>query len=101
MLFLVISSPRPDRPSEVKAKRQEYWTWIQPLLDAKIALSIHARVGRGGVALFNVDSNLTLHRLLSEWAEIVPATFDIHPLVDPDEAQAYLKVHANEAARDA
>ncbi|MBO9355897.1 hypothetical protein GG851_18065 [Bordetella petrii] len=94
MLFLVISNPRPESPSTVKSNRQAYWKWIQPLLESKQALSVHARVGRGGVVLFDVDSNMTLHRLVSEWSEIVPAQFDIYPLVDSNSAQDYLKVHA-------
>ena len=28
MLFLIISTPRPERPSEVAATRQTFWPWI-------------------------------------------------------------------------
>ena len=28
MLFLVISTPRPERPSDFAEKRQSFWTWI-------------------------------------------------------------------------
>ncbi|CAN5425349.1 hypothetical protein BH09PSE5_BH09PSE5_14230 [soil metagenome] len=101
MLFLVISNPRPEIPSTVTSSRERYWVWINRLLSEKVALSIHARVGRGGVAMFDVDSNMTLHRLLSEWSEIVPASFDIFPLVDPDSAQSYLKTHAEANRNDA
>ncbi|MFT4102585.1 MAG: hypothetical protein QM674_16435 [Burkholderiaceae bacterium] len=90
MLFLVISTPLPERPSVVAADRQRFWRWMQPLLDAGTARSAHARVGRGVVALFDVDANETLHRLMTEWAEIVPAHFDVHPLIDPDAAQHLL-----------
>ena len=27
-LFLVISNPRPERPSELAARRQSFWPWI-------------------------------------------------------------------------
>ena len=47
MLFLVISDPRPERPSTVTAARQSYWTWIQPLIDKGEVRSVHAKVGRG------------------------------------------------------
>ncbi len=31
-----------------------------------------------------------LHRLLNEWADIIPGRFDIRPLLDPEAAQAFL-----------
>ena len=42
------------------------------------------------MAVFDVDSNETLHGLLNEWAEIVPAEFDIYPLIDPDAIKSFL-----------
>jgi len=90
MLFLVISTPRPDRPSAVVAARRKWWSWMQPLLDKGLARSHYARVGRGAVALFDVDSTVTLHRLINEWSEIIPAHFDVYPLLDPDSAQKFL-----------
>jgi hypothetical protein len=41
--------------------------------------------------LFDVDSNETLHRLLNEWSEIIPAGFDLYPLIDTAAARAFLK----------
>jgi hypothetical protein len=38
-----------------------------------------------------VDGNATLHRLLNEWGDIVPALFQIFPLIDPNEAQNFLR----------
>ena len=90
MLFLVISTPVPQRPSEVVGQRRKYWPWAQDKLDKGLAKSFHARTGRGAVALFDVDTNEVLHRLLNEWAEIVPAHFDIYPLVDPDAMKSFL-----------
>ncbi len=90
MLFLVISTPRPDHPSAVAASRRKYWTWMQPLLDSGLSKAVYARVGRGAVALFDVDSTATLHRLINEWSEIIPAHFDIYPLLDPASAQRFL-----------
>lgn len=91
MLFLVISTPRPERPSSVLDSRSRYWIWMQNLLDSGVAKSVHARVGRGAVALFDVDSNETLHRLMNEWADIIPAQFEVYPLLDGQKAQAFLK----------
>jgi hypothetical protein len=91
MLFLVISEPRPEPPSSVTAQRQRYWQWIAPLQTSGEVRSVHAKVGRGAVVLFDVASNEHLHRRLNEWAEIIPACFAVHALIDPDVAQAYLR----------
>ncbi len=90
MLFLVISEPRPERPSSVTAARQSYWSWIQPLIDAGEVRSVHAKVGRGAVVLFDVPSNERLHAHLNAWADIIPATFQVHALIDPAHAIGFL-----------
>ena len=90
MLFMVISTPRPEKPSSVASARRKFWKWINPLLDAGQARWIYARPGRGAVALFDADSHGHLHRLLNEWAELIPATFELHPLIDAGQAQAHL-----------
>jgi hypothetical protein len=90
MLFLVISTPRPERPTTLIDSRSRYWDWMRPLLNSGLARSVHARVGRGAVALFDVDSNTTLHRLMNEWSDIIPAHFEVFPLLDEDTAKAYL-----------
>jgi hypothetical protein len=51
---------------------------------------VFARVGRGAVAVLDVASNDELHKLLNEWAEIIPAHFDIYPLIEPVSAKAFL-----------
>jgi muconolactone delta-isomerase len=94
VLFLVISSPRPEPPTLVTGARQRYWTWLAPLQANGTCKAVWARAGRGAVVVFDVDSNDTLHRLMNEWAEIIPATFDVYPLVDTGAAQAYLKSQA-------
>ena len=35
-----------------------------------------------------------LHRLLNDWAELIPATFELHPLIDAGQAQAHLAAGA-------
>ncbi len=93
MLFLVISTPRADAPSNVTGKRQRFWDWVAPLIEAKTITTFHARVGRGAIAVVDVDSLVSLHRILNEWAELIPTQHDVYPLLDGDSAQAYLKVH--------
>ena len=90
MLFLVISEPRPELPSSVVASRQRYWTWVQPLIDSGEVRSVHAKVGRGAVVLFDVASNEALHTHLNAWADIIPATFQVHALIDPQAARRFL-----------
>lgn len=84
MLFLVISSPRADRPSDMASTRQTFWPWIGTYQASGVCQHIYPRVGRGAVAVFKVDSNETLHRILNEWADIIPAQFEVYPLVDLD-----------------
>mgnify|MGYP000614725983 CR=1 FL=1 len=90
MLFLVISTPRPERPSTVVQNRKKFWRWIDPKLESKQCSWVHARTGRGAVALFDVKSNEELHALLNEWAEVIPAHFELYPLLEPDTARRYL-----------
>src|SRR5271154_1800234 len=90
MLFLVISDPRPERPSTATADRQRYWQWAGPLIERKRIRSIYARPGRGAVAIFDVDSTETLHRYLNEWAEMIPARFELYPLIEAAAAQQFL-----------
>ena len=90
MLFLVISSPRPERPSEVAATRQTFWPWIAKYKADGVCRHIYARVGRGAAAVFDVPSNDDLHRILNEWADIIPAQFETYPLVDDAAVQALL-----------
>jgi hypothetical protein len=90
MLFLVISEPKPEPPSAVTHQRKRYWDWVAPLQASGEVRSVHAKVGRGAVALFDVPSNERLHQRLNEWADIVPARFEVHALIDPEAAQAFL-----------
>ena len=53
MLFMVISTPRPEKPSTVAASRRGFWKWFNPMLADGQAKWIYARPGRGAVALFD------------------------------------------------
>ena len=91
MLFLVISTPRPEQPSTQVNARNKYWDWMNALLGKGLAKSAYARVGRGVAVVFEVDSNETLHRLMNEWADIIPAHFEVYPLLDQTAAKHFLK----------
>ena len=100
-LFLVISNPRPERPSEFATRRQSFWPWIGRYETSGICKHIYARVGRGAVAVFDVEGNDQLHRILNEWADIIPAEFEVYPLVDAEATRKMLaaQVAANESAQ--
>ena len=87
MLFLVVSTPRPERPSDLVGTRQSFWPWIAGYQAGGECRHIYARAGRGAVAVFDVEDNNALHRILNEWADIIPAHFDTYPLIEADAAQ--------------
>ncbi|MGQ0510634.1 MAG: DUF3303 family protein [Betaproteobacteria bacterium] len=90
MLFLVISNPRPERPSGATRNRKKFWAWLKPRQRSKQCLMVYARPGRGAVAIFDVQAHEELHELLNGWAELIPAQFDVYPLIDPAAAKRYL-----------
>jgi muconolactone delta-isomerase len=94
MLFLVVSTPGPTKPSAMRNSREEYWNWLQPLIDAGKVRHNYARAGRGAVAIVDVDSNDELHVILNQWCELIPTKFDVYPLLDPETAQDYLRATA-------
>lgn len=91
MLFLVISSPEPAKPEQVKAARLRFREWVSNLRTKKRVLCFYPRAGRGSVVIFDVASNDELHKLLTEWSEIVPASFEIYPLATPEKAEEMLR----------
>ena len=91
MLFLVISTPAPSQPSTMRQRRQAYWQWIDGLRGKGLLREVYSRAGRGAVAIFEVDGNEALHALINEWSEIVPAQFEVIPLLDPAAARGYLE----------
>jgi hypothetical protein len=90
MLFLVVSTPRPERPSDLATTRQSFWPWIAGYQAKGQCRHIYARAGRGAVAILDVENNDSLHRILNEWADIIPAHFDTYPLIDAEAAQQML-----------
>src|ERR1700752_2649033 len=87
MLFLVVSTPRPERPSELEKTRQSFWPWIAHYEARGICRQSYARVGRGAVVVFDVEDNNALQQILNEWADIVPAQVDTEPLIDVEAAK--------------
>src|SRR6516165_10481298 len=90
MLFLVVSTPRPERPSELVKSRQSFWPWMARYEAQGVCRQVYARVGRGAVAILDVEDNDALHRILNEWADIIPAHFQTYPLIDAAAAKRML-----------
>ena len=92
MLFLVISKPVPIPPSQARSNRKKLWEWAEALMNQGVIKdrTMYAKVGRGAVVLFDVESIEELQRLLSRWIELIPAEFEIHPLMDQSTTAAYL-----------
>ena len=90
MLFLVISTPAPTRPSDVREQRKKFWPWVEAKRDSGVARSFFPRTGRGAVVIFDVDSHETLHRFLNEWSDLIPAEYGIYPLMEPESTIAFL-----------
>lgn len=91
MLFLVISSPYPSRPEEVKNARLEFRSWIYDLKSKNKVIVFYPKVGRGSVVIFDVSSNDELHDFITQWLNIVPADFDIYTLATPSKADELLR----------
>ena len=92
MLYLVITTPARNRPSAARSNLQRLWEWARPLMDSGVIKNraMYAKVGRGAIAIFDVESHEELHRLLSQWLEIVPAEVQISPLMDQEAIAAFL-----------
>ena len=98
MLFLVVSTPRPERPSELVKSRQSFWPWMARYEAQGVCRQVYARVGRGAVAILDVEDNDALHRILNEWADIIPAHFQTYPLIDAAAAKRMLAAQVADKA---
>ena len=90
-MYLVISTPHPSKPEEVKNARLQFRSWIAHLKSRNKVLCFYPRVGRGSMVIFNVSSNDEVHELMTQWLNIIPVGFDIYPLATPLEAEALLQ----------
>lgn len=90
MLFLVISTPRPERPSEWAAQRTTFWPWLAAQQKTGLCKWGYARAGRGATALLDVPSHEMLHELLNQWADIIPASFEVLPLIEISASKKFL-----------
>lgn len=86
MYFLVVSTPTAGKPSAAREGQKQWWDWVNALIEQGTAKHVYTKLGRGAVIIFDVDSHETLHKLVNQWAELVPATFAVEALL-PKEHQ--------------
>jgi muconolactone delta-isomerase len=82
MLFLVISTPRPEQPSKARGNQRKFWVWLAPLQKSGVVKNIWVKTGRGAVVVFDASSHEHLHQLINQWQECVPAEFTVQPLIE-------------------
>ena len=82
MKYIVTSNPRPERPSEIRARQALFWDWLDGQKKNGTVEAVYVKTGRGAIIVVNVDSHEILHRFITEWSDTVPAEFTVIPLVD-------------------
>ena len=95
MHFLVISTPRADKPSAARENQTQFWDWLDPLVANGTAKHVYTKLGRGAVIIFDVDSHETMHKLVNQWAECVPATFELHALLPKEHQERIARAGTN------
>ena len=95
MHFLVISTPRPEKPSVARENQKQWWDWLNPLVASGVAKHVYTKLGRGAVIIFEVDSHETLHKLVNQWAECVPATFEVEALLPKEHQERIAMARTN------
>ena len=98
MFFLVISTPKAEKPSAVRSNQKEFWEWLAPLQEKGVVKHIYTKLGRGAVVIFEVDSHEALHKLVNQWNECVPATFEVAALLPGDHQKRIAMAGANPMA---
>lgn len=91
MLFLVITTPHPEKPENVTEVRLRFLEWIEKLQASGKILTFYPRPGRGAIAIFDVESNEEFHTHLTQWLSLIPAQIDIYPLISPSTAKRMLQ----------
>lgn len=72
--------------------------WINGLIQRGTAKHVYTKLGRGAVIIFDVDSHETLHKLVNQWNECVPATFEVEALL-PKEHQERIAMAGTDPMR--
>ena len=95
MHYLVISTPAPVKPSDVRATQKKWWDWVNALIDDGTAKHVYTKLGRGAVIIFDVKGPEVVHKLVNQWNELVPATFEVEPLLPKEHQERIAKTGIN------
>ena len=95
MHFLVISTPKAEQPSAMRGGQVKWWDWINALKAHGVAKQVYTKLGRGAVVIFDVDAPETLHKIVNQWNELVPATFDVEPLLPGEHQEKIARAGTN------
>ena len=90
-VFLAISTPRPERPSDFAESAAIVLVMDRQVRSERRCAGTSTRASAAAPWRCSTStSNETLHRILTEWADIIPAEFDTYPLVDVEAAKRLL-----------
>jgi hypothetical protein len=95
MHFLVISTPVGRKPSEVREGQRAWWDWINALIADGTAKHVYTKLGRGAVIIFDVKEHGDIHKLVNQWSELVPATFEVEALLPKEHQERIAKAGTN------
>ena len=74
----------------LKSGNQGDYALKEDLQSKNKVICFYPRVGRGSIVIFDVSSNDELHMLMTQWLDIVPASFDVYHLASPSETEKLL-----------
>ena len=98
MFFLVISTPAATKPSGMRGGQTQWWDWVNPLIENGTAAHVYTKLGRGAVIIFDVDGPETVHKLVNQWNELVPATFQVEALLPKEHQERIARAGTNPMA---
>lgn len=98
MHFLIISTPRAEKTSIAREDQRQFWEWLHPLAANGTAKHVYTKLGRGAAIIFEVESPETMHKLINQWAECVPATFEVHALLPGEHQERIARAGTNPMA---
>jgi hypothetical protein len=95
MHFLVISTPAATKPSGMRGGQTQWWDWVNALIADGSAAHVYTKLGRGAVIIFDVDGPEAVHKYVNQWNELVPATFEIIPLLPREHQERIARAGTN------
>ena len=82
MKYVVMSNPLPSAPTAMRGRQSSWWDWVADLEAKGVIEGCYVKIGRGAILVMEVPDPETLHRLIAEWSDRVPAEYTVIPLAD-------------------